>query len=390
MLDFAAVRECLYWNASEDNRATVDEKMRDFYQGKSANAEGTSRRFFQQNKEEVEQLQRENPKLPKEFFDRIAEMFEMEKEFANETAPDKPMEITIYVAPSLGQARAKNRELNLQWLDPNARFHARDHAKITEQAAKGTLQSAGGPGVFSAAAVEVMKDASVDIDSYCWTHMPTHAQSSVGDSGIITTTPEAQQAWAQFVMHYVRLVGQQCKGSGADDTRNALYRLGFAMHALEDLAAHQGRTNEEHAFSTFVLLRDPDGTTGASQLGVAVAKRFLERAFASELKECIPRFASFQGKPIPSNDKGGVLGDGFKGKLNGKRDLNVLTGAAYVLSAFDYPALKRKNPRPNVRWLKTDKLPQSCDAAPCSDLLEMIFKSPEITNPGSYDHCLRK
>lgn len=383
LTDFATVRECIYQKAAADQRDAVDEKLRQFYDGRTPGQPGKHQRFFYFNATRLAALIERNPCLPKEFADEARDALAMVTEFASvstteEGEPAKD-EVALYLAPKLRFERDRHGP-GTEWL-ADSRFGAKGHFNLTRDTAKKMQQTNSDKRVFSDDAVDVMADASRDVDDFCWTHMPTHAQTAVHQKKLVPTD-EAQRDWAEFVMFYVREAAKQCNDPKPDSTRHALYRLGFVLHAVQDLTAHQGRSNEEHSFNAFILFKDPDTAPGAYELGLDVTRRFLTRAVETELKSCISKFATFKGTRLSDQEK--------KAVLHAEHDLNPLTGLEYVFSAWDYPALKKNNAQASIRWITRQKLPETCATNECSALLDKLFASKPLASTEKRDHCLRR
>lgn len=118
------------------------------------------------------------------------------------------------------------------------------HFEITGQA----LAADGA--AWSARAVEIMTDAARDADFYEWGTPAAHAQTTNSEAGLIAEeTGPAQQALAQWLRGYLQRAAAAC---AQQQPRQALYLLGYALHAVQDLAFHEGITNAEHAYLDYV------------------------------------------------------------------------------------------------------------------------------------------
>lgn len=301
--------------------------------------------------------------LPKEFVDAAR---------ASIAASDGER-ITIYLSPKLGPRDTRFSPGNI-WGLPLSLLWGKGHREITAIALKNVKQPGTANLAFSSAAKDLLLDASQDVDLFCWTHMAPHAQSKLA-GGLPEETAIAQQNWSEFVMTYLQQVAHDCRQPGQENTQKALYRLGFVLHSVQDLAAHQGRTNEEHAYNAAIEKKDPDETPGAFDLGVDISQRFLNRALAGPLAHCTSAFAGFSGNTPWPFQKNRLLAD-----LNGpekkapNRDFTAGTYLAYKRSRAQFVPVK-ENPKSRVRWFGTDTLPKTCDSAPCSTLLDLVFNA---------------
>lgn len=129
---------------------------------------------------------------------------------------------------------------------------------------------------FSSPANNVLCDAAQDPDFYDFSTVAAHAQTpdeadlcgpdSVKRTSIINKATDDYVAWmdAQF---------QRCTSSlEKENERLALYWLGYALHGVEDLAAHKGITNGEHASTT----DNPDFQAADVALSYVYARRVLD------------------------------------------------------------------------------------------------------------------
>jgi hypothetical protein len=115
--------------------------------------------------------------------------------------------------------------------------HYPGHKELTEEAAKG----AG----FSKKAVDILMRGSVDPDRLDWNTPEAHSQTANDENGM--PTQSAEEAQAAF-LNYLRMKAEQTRMMlSADKPGDALYRIAYALHAIQDLSAHEGMTNAEHA-----------------------------------------------------------------------------------------------------------------------------------------------
>jgi hypothetical protein len=113
---------------------------------------------------------------------------------------------------------------------------------------------------WTAQLVTLMADASGDADFYHWRLPAAHAQTGNDDiTGRINQTQEyAKQAFENWVTTGLRRSVVQCDAGRAPEA--TLYLLGYTIHAVQDLAFHEGMTNAEHAFNDFANESPVDST----------------------------------------------------------------------------------------------------------------------------------
>jgi len=169
----------------------------------------------------------------------------------------------------------------------------RGHYEVTHTAA--LRAQVGGKRVFSNAAADLLADASQDPDLFAWEDMAAHAQTKSDKQGRPEDQAVSQTAFLAFVEDKLAKASTACK---ANTVNLALYWLGFATHALEDLGPHLGRTNPEHAFNAFVEKRNPDEHPSGIALAQDLADKFLTRAVQGRLAPCAQGFRNYSGGPL--------------------------------------------------------------------------------------------
>lgn len=125
---------------------------------------------------------------------------------------------------------------------------------------------------FSRPAQLMLADAVMDPDFYAWNEPAAHAQTANDAQGKVSETE------AQAIKHlYAWLDDKVAKieqNLQAGHTREALYWLGYGLHAVEDLAAHQGVTNAQHSYLS-ASGQNPDLRPAALTEAHDYARRFL-------------------------------------------------------------------------------------------------------------------
>lgn len=123
------------------------------------------------------------------------------------------------------------------------------HREITVDAfSKYCADVAHGCSKLSSSAKSILGDAAEDPDYYEWKRPEAHAQTPMTDDvGSVVSAPSGdfEGAFRAWVIEQLRRSKSYCH---ANDYPGALYYLGYAMHAVQDLAAHRGRTNAEHKY----------------------------------------------------------------------------------------------------------------------------------------------
>jgi hypothetical protein len=227
----------------------------------------------------------------------------------------------------------------------------RGHSDATAEAAA-SLAAAGIP--ISAAGRAILADASQDPDFFQWTVMAAHSQTP-DDGGLPGSRAAAQAAAVEWVHDRLKSIKPLCTAGDDASIRDALYWLGYSVHALEDLAAHRGRTNPEHRFDAKVEGCNPDESRIAFPLAVDMAREYLRRLLEGPLAACRPGFARFGGSQVDWSEKVGHFG------LH--RDLDADTFTAYEDSWRIFEAVKTK-PGVRVRWFAESLVgPAECGAS---------------------------
>lgn len=217
-------------------------------------------------------------------------------------------------------------------------------------------------GDLSPGAIAVLADASQDPDFFDWRTMAAHGQTPLDGAGKPQDAETAQQAFRDFIRGHVDSAAKSCAGG---DLRSALYFTGYALHAVEDLAPHRGRTNEEHAYNAYVENKNPDREEAAFILARDLAASMLRRLLKGPLHPCAQRFASYSGAPIVYAEKVTT----FKRQ----RDLTVAELRAYKRGQDVFKSLA-SDQESRVRWFGRGGVPASCDAdKDCKKLFDSLL-----------------
>ncbi len=182
------------------------------------------------------------------------------------------------------------------------------HPQITRAALRRlALEQVPGFAEFTPSAIDLLADASQDPDFYEWEHPEAHAQTGNAPDASPTAF-DWQERWQKWMQTQLAR-SRQAADSG--DAKQALYFLGYALHGVEDLATHQGRTNAEHSYQAFLLRKDPDEDDAAIERAVDYAARFLRlipSKYGNAWKE-IPK--SSGPSRMDKEEKQAILGHGW-------------------------------------------------------------------------------
>jgi Clostripain family len=195
---------------------------------------------------------------------------------------------------------------------------------------------------FSAPGSDVLCDAAQDPDFYEFGTVAAHAQTpdeadlcgadSEKRTAIINQAVEDYIGWveAQF---------QRCADAlEQGNTRLALYWLGYALHAVEDLAVHKGITNGEHASTA----DNPDFQAADVALSYVYARRMLDA-----VRNAVGQKASDRLRNHAGDGKLGFFEKHRKGIHPGGWDIDTRSGE-YKAAGRRYKTI---TPAPvPVRW----------------------------------------
>ena len=221
------------------------------------------------------------------------------------------------------------------------------HWEVTERALRRVInETQSAP--FQPSAITLVQGAAQDPDFYEWSHPQAHAQTD-NDSNGNTRSGNAQAQWIKWV--HDRLV-QSLNAARDGDRATALYLLGYALHGIEDLAPHRGRTNAEHSFNA-AHNESPDEDPAAIKHAEHLAYLTL-RDMRAHYGPCWNWLGAHQGA--------GTLSGQQMSKLLGSRDFSLSAWWTYRSLAKRYERLPNKSP---VRW---------CQPSQCQGLLSPILE----------------
>lgn len=129
---------------------------------------------------------------------------------------------------------------------------------------------------FSAPAGNVLCDAAQDPDFYDFGTVAAHAQTpdeaDLCEAGSIKRAAIIERAIDDYVQWVYGRFGRCIAALDKGNRRLSLYWLGYALHAVEDLAVHRGITNGEHACTE----DNPDFQAADVALSYVYARRMLD------------------------------------------------------------------------------------------------------------------
>ncbi|HEV8322620.1 MAG TPA: alpha/beta fold hydrolase [Myxococcota bacterium] len=196
---------------------------------------------------------------------------------------------------------------------------------------------------FTSPAVRILRDAAQDADFYEWGTPAAHAQTPDAAGRLPrgeardAAVAAAQAAFQKWVKDRLALAAARLR---AGDVRGALYFLGYLLHAVEDLAPHAGRTNEEHAAEE-AQGDNPDHDPAAVELARHYGFRMLRAVRDSLGGDAFDLMRNWTGEgTLTPKEKRALLGHG--------RDVGPGPLLAYKKAGAAYAAL---DPAPEpVRW----------------------------------------
>ncbi len=169
-------------------------------------------------------------------------------------------------------------------------------------------------------------------DWYCWRVRTPHAQTPSDSQGRpVRPDNAARDSSALLAQHLQRV---------ASLTPTSYVWLGFAFHLVQDLAAHLGRTNEEHAFDILLPWLNPDYAPASIRRG---------RAYSAQLIQALQtRIGSEQLSALLTNPGARLADSAERSNLLGQRDFRWREIGSLMPSAFRYYRLPDTHKR--VRW----------------------------------------
>lgn len=190
---------------------------------------------------------------------------------------------------------------------------------------------------FSENSIPVLGDTSQDPDFYDWDTPMAHAQRSNSSDG------SPKESMEKAIDNYIGWIENlHSKMLRTNNTRKGLLYLGYILHGIEDLAAHQGLTNAEHAYLTYKMEgQDPDSNEVSKGRAKGFCRRYI-KLLDEKYSQNIAGLKSYDGGGISFIEKSIFL------KKSGW-DLSLEGYLEYRKLADKYEALKDKLP-PIKHW----------------------------------------
>ena len=213
-------------------------------------------------------------------------------------------------------------------------------------------------------AVKVMQDAAQDPDFYEWGNPSAHAQA-----GNDPNTGRAQPGpWQQHWIDWTReRFGRAIAAARAGRGDEALFWVGYALHAVQDLAAHRGRTNAEHSYNHHAEDHNPDEDTEAIEHAKHLAVLTL-RALPTAFGDAWGALESYRGPgTLSAGDKERLLGHGWDFGAGAYFAYRRLSG---LFETSNFPASER------IRW---------CEPSRCDRLLRDLLAALPADRGSSID-----
>lgn len=119
---------------------------------------------------------------------------------------------------------------------------------------------------------------NADVDLKHWGDEHAHGMTKAKDDGTPTeSAADAEKAWQKWVDDNLRDAKKEIE---AGRCCNALYKLGRAIHSIQDREAHQGMTNAEHSVLEWEG-DSPDDDAAGKRRAKKRTKELLEAFLAS-------------------------------------------------------------------------------------------------------------
>jgi len=186
---------------------------------------------------------------------------------------------------------------------------------------------------FSKIATLIVSETSKWPDWFRWNEYAPHAQGPSLPNGQPIDIEKTKNAASSLLREYLDLISRS-------EPNERLVWLGFALHLVQDLAVHQGRTNDEHAWQIFLGLPNPDLNLRGLRQGKLYGARLLqhiERAFSKDEYE---KLCTSTGAHLLSNPE--------QTALLGPRDFSWGSMIGFAKIGLRYPFLRSE--WKHIRW----------------------------------------
>lgn len=176
---------------------------------------------------------------------------------------------------------------------------------------------------FNYQAQLVAADASQDPDFYAWPEDAAHAQTPADTNGKVAEGDighgeEGIKAFGKWLSDRIKAIKRHCE---RDESLYALYMLGYSLHGVQDLAAHNGRTMVEHSWDSYcknpecddskpAALKDgdPDEEEDNIDLAHTYSLRFLSDVRSVIGESCWTKMKLYDGNNLSSAEKRSIFG----------------------------------------------------------------------------------
>lgn len=195
---------------------------------------------------------------------------------------------------------------------------------------------------FSKDAISIASDASQDPDLYEWYNPAAHAQTDCDlNTGATRDAAFAEGRYLQWC------VDRKNQFDNSASNEEALFFLGYLLHGVQDLASHQGVTNSQHAYESYVLCKNGKEDCDHKEANRQKAREYSQRLLAKIAAHKPVFFQSMKGFDAGFNLFGAKVSMTKKCKLLGKDDGWDLSMPAYLEYkglADKYKLVKAENP----------------------------------------------
>jgi hypothetical protein len=217
---------------------------------------------------------------------------------------------------------------------------------------------------FFPGARDIVSDASQDPDFYDWKTDRAHAQTPMNlQTGEILRQDDivgGKLALDEFIEWLSTLVARVKTECHANRPKDALYLMGYALHGVQDLAAHNGRLASEHSWNSYCHSSscggkiseqiDPDDNVDNIKLAYDYSETFLSLINNFVGDDCWRKMKTHQGHTLSKAEKQSLIPKTTGWDLTWE-EYQLYKGFA---SKFALLANIEKN---TVRWVDpTDKL----------------------------------
>ena len=186
---------------------------------------------------------------------------------------------------------------------------------------------------FSRSSRHLISRASRWPDVFRWDHCPSQAATPSNNIGVPIEPEQAAQDCSNQLKEYLARIS----GSPLSE---AYVWLGFALHLVQDLAVHQGRTYPDHSTGLFFPWANPDISPKGHWRGWRYSLRLV-----NNLKS---RFKPTDWANFKSGSSARQLTKSEREQMLGQPDRTTLSIIRFARSGWLY--LRLKHPHKKVRW----------------------------------------